>query len=69
MNATMRAVMLNAPGDIELVETAVPVPGNGEVLLKVAACGVCGSDLARMLKKGAWKLPLVCGHEVLGLGE
>lgn len=63
MNATMRAVMLNAPGDIELVETAVPVPGNGEVLLKVAACGVCGSDLARMLKKGAWKLPLVCGHE------
>ena len=33
-----------APG-AELIETPVPRPGEGELLVKVAACGICGSDL------------------------
>lgn len=69
----MRAAVLHAPGDIRLEEVAKPVPGPGEVLLRVAAVGVCGSDLPRMLIKGAHKMPLICGHEFSGhiseLGE
>ena len=33
-----------APG-AELIDTPVPRPGEGELLVKVAACGICGSDL------------------------
>lgn len=62
----MRAAILYTPGDIRLEEVAKPVPGPGEVLLRVAAVGVCGSDLPRMLIKGAHKMPIICGHEFSG---
>lgn len=62
----MRAAVLYSPGDIRLEDVAKPVPGPGEVLLKVAAVGVCGSDLPRMLIKGAHKMPIICGHEFSG---
>lgn len=62
----MRAAVLYTPGDIRLEEVAKPVPGPGEVLLRVAAVGVCGSDLPRMLIKGAHKMPIICGHEFSG---
>jgi L-iditol 2-dehydrogenase len=35
-------------------------------VVRVASVGVCGSDLPRMLVKGAWKMPLVTGHEFAG---
>ncbi|MGO1174519.1 MAG: galactitol-1-phosphate 5-dehydrogenase [Actinomycetaceae bacterium] len=63
MTETMKAVQLHAVGDVRYEEVEKPTPGPGEALLKVAACGVCGSDLDRMFKKGAHKLPLICGHE------
>lgn len=59
----MKAVLLHEPGNVEVVEMDKPVPGDGEVLMRIAACGVCGSDMARMFVKGPHKLPLVCGHE------
>ena len=62
----MRAAVLHKPGDIRLEEVAKPVPGPGEVLLRVAAVGVCGSDLPRMLIKGAHRMPIICGHEFSG---
>ena len=62
----MRAAVLHTPGDIRLEEVDKPTPGAGEVLLRVAAVGVCGSDLPRMLTKGAHKMPLICGHEFSG---
>lgn len=62
----MRAAVLHAPGDIRLEEVPVPAVGPGNVLLKVAAVGVCGSDLPRMLTKGAHRMPLICGHEFSG---
>ncbi|MQA94135.1 MAG: alcohol dehydrogenase catalytic domain-containing protein [Streptosporangiales bacterium] len=43
--ATMRAAVLYGPGDIRVVERAVPEPGPGEVLVRVAMCGTCGTDL------------------------
>lgn len=63
---TMRAAVLHSPGHITVEDLPLPVPGSGEALVEVAACGVCGSDLDRMLKKGAHRLPLVCGHEFSG---
>ena len=69
----MRAAVMYSPGDIRLEDVAKPSAGVAEVLLKVAAVGVCGSDIPRMLTKGAHKMPLICGHEFSGeiveLGE
>lgn len=42
---TMRAAVLFGPGDIRVVDKPVPKPGYGEVLVKVAMCGTCGTDL------------------------
>jgi L-iditol 2-dehydrogenase len=41
----MRAAVLFAPRDIRLIERPVPRPGPGEVLVRVARCGTCGSEL------------------------
>ncbi len=42
---TMQAAVLYGPGDIRVVERPVPQPASGEVLVKVAMCGACGTDL------------------------
>ena len=43
--STMRAAVLFGPQDIRVVEKPVPNPGYGEVLVRVAMCGTCGTDL------------------------
>jgi L-iditol 2-dehydrogenase len=42
---TMRAAVLCGPQDMRLLERPVPQPGPGEVLVRVAMCGTCGTDL------------------------
>lgn len=68
MTETMRAALLPGVGaPLELVERPLPVPGPGEVRVRIDACGVCGSDL--FLQKGGFgveKLPVVPGHEAAG---
>ena len=57
-------------GPFELVERPIPVPGAGQVLIKVEACGICHSDM--LFKEGLWpgmKYPFVPGHEVAGRVE
>jgi propanol-preferring alcohol dehydrogenase len=64
----VRAVVLIAPGrPLEERDLAVPEPGAGEVLVRVAACGVCRTDvhIADGELRDA-KLPLVLGHQVVG---
>ncbi|MGI9145661.1 MAG: alcohol dehydrogenase catalytic domain-containing protein [Chloroflexota bacterium] len=41
----MRAAVLFGPDDLRVVDKPVPEPGPGEVLVKVAMCGTCGTDL------------------------
>ena len=41
----MKAAVLFGPGDMRVVDKPVPVPGPGEVLVQVAMCGMCGTDL------------------------
>jgi propanol-preferring alcohol dehydrogenase len=64
----MRAMVLEKPGTLlELREIADPAPGPGEVLVKVAACGVCRTDLhvvdGELTEP---KLPIIPGHEIVG---
>ena len=67
----MRAMQLSGPrGELRLVELPVPVPGPGEVLIKVHACGVCRTDLHVVdgdLVDGRY--PLVPGHQIVGVAE
>jgi propanol-preferring alcohol dehydrogenase len=64
----MRAIVFESAGKpIKLAELPIPVPGPGQVLLKVQACGVCHTDLHILegeLNKP--KLPLVLGHQIVG---
>lgn len=64
----MRAMVLQRPGTpLVMRERATPQPGEGEILLAVAACGVCRTDLHVVdgdLKEP--KLPIVPGHEIVG---
>ncbi len=65
---TMRAMLLDAPGKpLRLAELPVPSPNEGQVLIQVAACGVCHTDLHILdgeLTRP--KLPLVLGHQIVG---
>jgi alcohol dehydrogenase, propanol-preferring len=64
----MRAMVLDAPGSpLAAREVSDPHPGPGEVLLEVAACGVCRTDLHVVDGElPSPKLPLVPGHQVVG---
>lgn len=57
---------LHGVGDLRLDEVARPVPGAGEVLLRVRACGICGSDIPRVFSKGTYHFPTIIGHEFAG---
>ena len=64
----MRAMVLDRPGTpLTLRERPVPQPGEGEILIEVASCGVCRTDLH--VVDGELpdpKLPIVPGHEIVG---
>ncbi len=64
----LRAMVLDRPGTpLRLRESALPVPGTGELLIKVAACGVCRTDLHVVDGELQHpKLPIVPGHEIVG---
>src|ERR1700739_659202 len=66
MRAAVLAV-LGGPLTIEDIPT--PAPQVGEVLVKVAACGVCHSDLHVIKGEAAFPLPAVLGHEISGVVE
>lgn len=63
----MRAALLTGyDRTLELVDLPDPVPGPGDVVVDIRACGVCGSDL--FLQKGGFGsvIPIVPGHEAAG---
>lgn len=67
---TMKAVVYYSPGDIRVEQVGVPECGEDELLVRVDACAVCGTDL-KSYKHGnpRIKAPLVMGHEFTGLIE
>lgn len=62
----MRAAVLTADGRLEIVDRAEPVPAAGEVVVGVARCGVCGSDV-HLRDSGMLPPGTVLGHEFAGV--
>lgn len=63
----MRAVRVDGPGVVELVDVEEPVPGEGEVTVRVAAASLCPTD-RRLAARGA-DPPRIPGHEAAGFLE
>jgi L-iditol 2-dehydrogenase len=63
--SSMRAVVYRGVDDLRLETVPVPVIGPGELLVKVATCGVCGTDLKK-IHTGSHSAPRIFGHEMAG---
>src|SRR5947209_7397414 len=64
----MKSLVLTQYNRLEILDTPQPVPGPDEVLIRVAACGICGSDVHGMDGSTGRRLPpLIMGHEAAGV--
>jgi L-iditol 2-dehydrogenase len=63
--SSMRAVVYRGVNDLRLETVPVPEIGPGELLVKVATCGVCGTDLKK-IHTGSHSAPRIFGHEMAG---
>jgi len=62
----LKAAVLHAKRDLRYEDYPDPVLKEGELLIRVRAAGICGSDLPRVLGDGAHFFPVVLGHEFSG---
>jgi L-iditol 2-dehydrogenase len=62
---TMRAGVFRDKGVVRVEEVLVPEVGDGEVLIKVAACGICGTDIKKIFQRYV-EPPQILGHELAG---
>ncbi|QQY15578.1 galactitol-1-phosphate 5-dehydrogenase [Cutibacterium avidum] len=69
MVATMKALAVTDVRRLDLVDIDCPNPGPDQVLVKVAWCGICGSDIPRYFDGGVHSFPQVLGHEFSGVIE
>ena len=65
----MKIAMIPRPGCLEVQTRPIPVPTEGQVLVRVAMCGVCGSDVAVWNGHNPKKFPYSPGHEFCGRVE
>ena len=63
--STMRAVVYRGVNDMRVETVPVPEIGPGELLIKVATCGICGTDLKK-IHTGSHSAPRIFGHEMSG---
>jgi L-iditol 2-dehydrogenase len=63
--STMRAVVYRGINDMRVETVPVPTIGPGELLIKVATCGICGTDLKK-IHMGSHSAPRIFGHEMAG---
>jgi L-iditol 2-dehydrogenase len=63
--STMRAVVYRGVNDMRVETVPVPAIGPGELLIKVATCGICGTDLKK-IHTGSHSAPRIFGHEMSG---
>jgi len=62
----MKAAVLYGIGDLRFEEVPLPKIKKREALVRVRACGICSSDIARVMEKGTYSFPLIPGHELSG---
>jgi threonine dehydrogenase-like Zn-dependent dehydrogenase len=68
----MQQVRIHGPGDVRVDDVAQPDPGSRDVVVRVAACGICGSDLSYIAMgglAGPGDTPMCLGHEMSGIVE
>ncbi len=65
----MQAIRLHAVGQLSVGEVAKPVPGPGELLVRVEACGICGTDRHILHGEFPSAPPVTLGHEFSGIVE
>lgn len=65
----MKAVMYHGAHNVEFVEIPKPKAGRGQVVVKVAYCGICGTDIHAFSMPGMFNWDLVLGHEAVGYVE
>ncbi len=66
----MKALLLTEYKQFEFTEVPAPEVGPGDVLIKVSACGICGSDIHGMDGSSGRRIPpLIMGHEASGVIE
>ena len=63
--SAMRAVVYRGINDMRVETVPVPSIGPGELLIKVATCGICGTDLKK-IHMGSHSAPRIFGHEMAG---
>lgn len=63
----MKAAVLHANKDLRYEEIETPKAGAGEVVIRVKATGICGSDVPRVLTNAAHFYPIILGHEFSGI--
>ena len=62
--------MLTAPKRLEIQDSPIPEHGENEVLIRVKACGICGSDVHGFDGSSGRRIPpLIMGHEAAGIIE
>jgi L-iditol 2-dehydrogenase len=61
----MRAVVYHGKNDLRLEVVPIPAIGAGELLVKIATCGICGTDLKK-IHTGSHTAPRIFGHEMAG---
>ncbi|MEM7270170.1 MAG: alcohol dehydrogenase catalytic domain-containing protein, partial [Pseudomonadota bacterium] len=65
----MKALVYTAPEQLELRDAVDPTPAEGDVLINVEHCGICGSDMHAYLGHDERRpAPLILGHEAAGTG-
>jgi 2-desacetyl-2-hydroxyethyl bacteriochlorophyllide A dehydrogenase len=65
----VRAAVIGGVGQVEVRTVEDPVPGPRDVIVRVAACGLCGTDLHILEGEFAPTLPVIPGHEFAGVVE
>lgn len=69
MAEKMKAYVLHGISNLRYEEIEKPHPLHGEVLVRVKAAGICGSDIPRIYQTGAYHHPMIPGHEFSGQVE
>jgi L-iditol 2-dehydrogenase len=69
MSESMNALVLHAVGDLRYEMVPAPELRPGWARVRVAAAGVCGSDVPRVFHHGTYRMPLIPGHELSGVIE
>ena len=65
----MKAVKYKGAKDLEFVDIPKPQAASGQVLVKVAYCGICGTDIHAYEMPGIFVWELILGHEAVGYVE